>query len=286
MAFPKDFLWGGATAANQFEGGWNKEGKGVSTSDCCTRGSRTQMRNVTYKTKEGKIVAQPMFMLDAPEGAEFGSFEGYDYPSHDGINFYDHYKEDIALFAEMGFRTFRLSINWTRLFPNGDETEPNAKGIAFYDAVFDELTKYHIEPLVTLSHYETPVALSNKWGSWSDRRTIDCFVRYARTCLDHYGDRVHYWLTFNEINCINFGGWMAAGVPSRDPAKIADATKNQLIASALTVIYAHANHPNVKIGNMIGYSQTYPYTCSPNDVLKQIQTQQSIDFFSDVQAKG
>ncbi len=286
MAFPKEFLWGGAVAANQFEGGWDKDGKGVSSADCCTRGSRTQMRNVTFETKEGKIEAQPMFMLNAPEGAEFRCFEGYDYPSHNGIDFYDHYKEDIALFAEMGFKTFRLSINWTRLFPNGDETEPNEKGIAFYDAVFDELTKYHIEPLVTLSHYETPVGLTNKWGSWADRRTIDCFVRYASACLDRYSDRVHYWLTFNEINCISFGGWMAAGVPSRDPAKIAAATRNQLLASALTVQYAHAHHPSAKIGNMIGYSQAYPYTCNPNDALKQLQMQQSIDFFSDVQAKG
>ena len=286
MAFPKGFLWGGATAANQFEGGWNADGKGVSTSDCCTRGSRTQPRMVTYKTKEGKVEAQMMFTLDAPEGAEFGSFEGYDYPSHSGIDFYHHYKEDIALFAEMGFKMFRLSINWTRLFPIGMEETPNEGGLKFYNDVFDELKKYNIEPLVTLSHYETPVALTNAWGSWADRRTIDCFVRYAKTCFEHYGDRVKYWLTFNEINCISFGGWMAAGVPSRNPEVIARATRNQLLASALTVKAAHEINPNLMVGNMIGYSHFYPYTCHPNDVLKQTHAQQKVDFYTDVQSRG
>ncbi|MBR3839710.1 MAG: family 1 glycosylhydrolase [Erysipelotrichales bacterium] len=286
MAFPKGFLWGGATAANQFEGAWNVDGKGVSTSDCCTRGSRTKPREVTYKTKEGKIESQMMFTLNAPEGAEFGSFEGYDYPSHDGIDFYHHYKEDIALFGEMGFKTFRMSINWTRLFPTGMEETANEAGLKFYDDVFNELKKYGIEPLVTLSHYETPVALTNAWGSWADRRTIDCFVRYAKTCFEHYGDRVKYWLTFNEINCINFGGWMAAGVPSRNPEVIAAAARNQLLASALTVKAAHEINPNLMVGNMIGYAHSYPYTCNPNDVLKQVLAQEKLDLFCDVQARG
>ena len=286
MSFPKGFLWGGATAANQFEGGWNEDGKGVSSSDCCTRGSRTKPREVTYKTKDGKIESQLMFNLNAPEGATFGSFEGYDYPSHDGIDFYHHYKEDIALFAEMGFKMFRLSINWGRIFPLGYEEEPNEAGLKFYDSVFDELNKYGIEPLVTLSHYETPVGLTNKWNSWADRRTIDCFVRYATTCFDRYKGKVKYWLTFNEINCIEFGGWMAAGIPTRDPEVLAAATRNQLLASALTVKAAHEIDPSYMVGNMIGYSASYPYTCNPNDVLKQREGQRKIDFYSDVQAKG
>ena len=286
MSFPKNFLWGGATAANQFEGGWNEDGKGVSSSDCCTRGSLTKMREVTYRTKEGNIESQMMFGLDAPEGAQFGSFEGYDYPSHEGIDFYHHYKEDIALFAEMGFKMFRMSINWTRLFPNGDEETPNEKGVAFYEDVFKELKKYNIEPLVTLSHYETPVGLTNKWGSWADRRTIDCFVRYAKTCFERYNGLVKYWLTFNEINCIGFGGWMAAGVPSRDPSVIAAATRNQLLASALAVKAAHEINPEMMVGNMIGYGASYPFTCNPEDVWKQRVSQYSVDFFSDVQARG
>jgi 6-phospho-beta-glucosidase len=286
MAFPKNFLWGGATAANQYEGGWNEDGKGVSTSDCCTRGSRTKPREVTYKTKEGHIESQMMFDLNAPEGAMFGSFEGYDYPSYQATDFYHHYQEDIALFAQMGFKMFRMSINWTRIFPNGYDEEPNEKGLAFYDRVFDELNKYGIEPLVTLSHYETPVGLTNKWNSWADRRTIDCFVKYATTCFQRYKGKVKYWLTFNEINCIGFGGWMAAGMPTKDPQVIANATRNQLLASALAVKAAHDIDPQNKVGNMIGYGTAYPYTCHPNDAMKQRKMQQSVDFYTDVQARG
>ena len=284
--FPKNFLWGGATAANQFEGAWNVGEKGVSSSDCCTRGSLQETRKVTYKTRNGNIESQTMFTLDAPEGAQFGCFEGYDYPSHVGIDFYHHYKEDIALFAEMGFKIFRMSINWTRIFPNGDEEVPNEEGLKFYEDVFKELKKYNIEPLVTLSHYETPVGLTNKWGSWKDRRTIDCFVRYAKTCFKRYNGLVKYWLTFNEINCINFGSWMAAGLPSKDPEVIANATRNQLLASALSVVAAHEINPDMMVGNMIGYGASYAYTCNPEDVWKQRQSQYNVDFYSDVQARG
>ena len=284
--FPKDFLWGGATAANQFEGAWNVDGKGVSTSDCCTRGSLTSVRHVTYQTEDGQVESKIMFGLDAPKGAKFGAFDGYDYPSHEGIDFYHHYKEDIALFAEMGFKTFRMSINWTRIFPNGDDEQPNEKGLQFYEDVFKELKTYGIEPLVTLSHYETPIALTNKWNAWADRRTIDCFVRYAKTCFERYNGLVKYWLTFNEINCISFGGFMAAGVASRDPLMIANATRNQLLASALAVQEAHKVNPDMMVGNMIGYGASYPYTCNPEDVLKQRKAQYNVDFYSDVQARG
>ena len=284
--FPKDFLWGGATAANQFEGAWDVDGKGVSTSDCCTRGSLTSVRQVTYQTEDGQVESKIMFGLDAPKGAKFGAFDGYDYPSHEGIDFYHHYKEDIALFAEMGFKTFRMSINWTRIFPNGDDEQPNEKGLQFYEDVFKELKKYGIEPLVTLSHYETPIALTNKWNAWADRRTIDCFVRYAKTCFERYNGLVKYWLTFNEINCISFGGFMAAGVASRDPLMIANATRNQLLASALAVQEAHKVNPDMMVGNMIGYGASYPYTCNPEDVLKQRKAQYNVDFYSDVQARG
>ena len=284
--FPKDFLWGGATAANQFEGAWDVDGKGVSTSDCCTRGSLTSVRHVTYQTEDGQVESKIMFGLDAPKGAKFGAFDGYDYPSHEGIDFYHHYKEDIPLFAEMGFKTFRMSINWTRIFPNGDDEQPNEKGLQFYEDVFKELKKYGIEPLVTLSHYETPIALTNKWNAWADRRTIDCFVRYAKTCFERYNGLVKYWLTFNEINCISFGGFMAAGVASRDPLMIANATRNQLLASALAVQEAHKVNPDMMVGNMIGYGASYPYTCNPEDVLKQRKAQYNVDFYSDVQARG
>ena len=284
--FPKDFLWGGATAANQYEGGWNAGGKGVSASDVCTRGSREKLRLVTYKTKEGKIETQPLFGLNAPEGAEFGVFEGYDYPSQVASDFYHRYKEDIALMAEMGYKTFRMSINWTRIFPLGYEEEPNEEGLKFYDEVFDELNKNGIKPLVTLSHYETPVGLSNKWGAWKDARTIECFCRYVKAVGERYKGKVEYWLTFNEINMLGFGGWTAAGVPNGDPQTIADASKHQLLASAKAVQILHAIDPNNKVGTMIGYCVSYPLTCNPEDVLANWKGMNNNYFYCDVQARG
>ena len=286
MGFDKNFLWGGATAANQFEGGWNADGKGPNSSDCCTRGSKKLPRRVTYMTKEGTVDSQMMFTLNAPEGAVFGCFDGYDYPSHEGIDFYHHYKEDIALLAEMGFKTFRLSISWARLYPTGLETDPNPKGIEFYQNVFNELKKHNIEPLVTLSHYETPVGLTNAWNSWADRRTIDCFIRYAKTCFESFGNSVKYWLTFNEINAIEHMPWLAGGVASKDPAVIACAARNQLLASALTVKLAHETNPAFKVGNMVSYAVMYAHTCSPEDVLKTRKIQNNTLFFCDVQCKG
>ena len=286
MAFKEGFLWGGATAANQYEGAWNIGNKGVSSADCCTRGSRSEPRKVTYMTKEGEIKADVMFGLDAPEGAQFGCFEGYDYPSHEASDFYHHYKEDIALMAEMGFKTFRMSINWTRIYPLGYEEEPNEEGLKFYDDVFDECLKYGIKPLVTLSHYETPVGLTNKWGSWADARTIDCFARYVETVGNRYKGKVEYWLTFNEINCLEFGGWIAAGVASRDPQKIADAGKHQLLASAKAVQILHEIDENNKVGNMIGYGMIYPYTCNPKDVFQTWEKFKGSYFYCDVQARG
>ena len=286
MGFSKDFLWGGATAANQYEGGWNEGGKGVSSADCCTRGSRSVLRKVTYQTSDGVIHADNMFGINAPEDAQFGCFDGYDYPSHRASDFYHRYKEDIALMGEMGFKTFRMSINWSRIFPLGYEEEPDEEGLKFYDNVFDECLKYGIKPLVTLSHYETPVGLTNKWGSWCDERTIDCFCRYVKTVGERYKGKVEYWLTFNEINCLGFGGWMAAGVPTNDPQKIADAGKHQLLASAKAVAILHEIDSNNHVGNMIGYGMIYPYTCNPEDVLKTWTSFNGSYFYCDVQVRG
>lgn len=284
--FPKDFLWGGATAANQFEGGFAEGGKGVNSSDCTTRGSRTTPRMVTYKTKEGKIVAEPMFNMNAPKGAIFGCFEGYDYPSHEGIDFYHHYKEDIALFAEMGFKTFRLSINWGRIYPTGMETTPNEEGLKFYDNVFDECLKYGIKPLVTLSHYETPIGLANEWGSWTDSRTIECFCRYVKTVGERYKGKVEYWLTFNEINIAEMSPWMSSGVGRKTPQICADICKHQFIASAKAVMILHEIDANNKVGNMVAYGANYPYTCNPTDVIAAKQAMHKQHFFFDVQARG
>ena len=284
--FPENFLWGGAVAANQFEGGWNADGKGVSSSDCVTRGSRTKMRMVTYKTKEGEIKADPMFALNVPEGAEFGCFEGYDYPSHDGIDFFHRYKEDIALFGEMGFKMFRLSINWTRIFPTGLETEPNEEGLKFYDSVFEECHKYGIEPLVTLSHYETPVGMTHAFGSWKSPKAIECWERYVKTVGERYKGKVKYWLTFNEINVAAMAPWMGAGVGQRTPQICADISKHQLIGSARAVQILHEIDENNKVGNMVAYGATYPNTCHPDDVMKSKLVGRGSHFYFDVQARG
>lgn len=284
--FPKDFLWGGATAANQFEGGFNEGGKGINSSDCMTRGSRTTPRLVTYKTKDGNIHAEQLFNLNAPEDAEFGCFDGYDYPSHKGVDFYHHYKEDIALFNEMGFKTFRMSINWSRIFPTGIEKKPNEEGLKFYDDVFNECAKYGIEPLVTLSHYETPIGLTNTWGAWKDYRTIECYLRYVRTVGERYKGKVKYWLTFNEINIAALCPWISSGVGQKSPQIIAGITKHQLLASAKAVITLHEIDKCNKVGNMIAYTTIYPYTCNPADALAAKQAMNSSHFYFDVQARG
>ena len=153
--FRDDFLWGGACAANQFEGAWDVDGKGPSIPDLCTNGSHTSPKWVTTAVRSDRL-----------------------YPSHEAIDFYHHYEEDIALFAEMGFKVFRMSISWSRIFPNGDDAIPNEEGLKFYDAVFDELHKYGIEPLVTLCHFDTPIALIKKYGGWKDRRMVDAYAHY------------------------------------------------------------------------------------------------------------
>lgn len=178
MSFPKGFLWGGAVAGNQCEGGYLEGGKGLSDADMLKGG------NVSTPRKFSPVIE-----------------EGAYYPSHQAIDFYHHYKEDIALFGEMGFTCFRLSINWSRIYPNGDDEAPNEEGLKFYDNVFDECHKYGIEPLVTLSHYEIPWAITTKYHGFTDRKVIDLFVTYAKTCFERYKNKVKYWLTFNEINC-------------------------------------------------------------------------------------
>lgn len=284
--FPKHFLWGGATAANQYEGGWNEGGKGLGILDCSTRGSQHTERLVTYQSREGDIKTTRLADVNLPEGAVVGCFDGYDYPTHEGTGFYHHYKEDIALFAEMGFKIFRMSINWPRIYPLGYEEEPNQEGIEFYRNVFQELKKYSIEPLVTLSHYETPVGLVNKWGAWADRRTIDCFVRYAVTCFQEFDGLVKYWLTFNEINAMDHYYYLGGGVTTTKEETVEAAKRNILLASARAVREAHKINQEVMVGNMISYNVVYPYSSHPDDNLQLVQTQVRTDLYSDVQAKG
>ena len=272
----KDFLWGGATAANQFEGAWDVDGKGPSVPDMCTNGSHTSPKWVTTAIRPDRL-----------------------YPSHEAIDFYHHYEEDIALFAEMGFKCFRMSINWTRIFPTGMEEEPNEKGLAFYDRVFDCCKKHGIEPLVTISHYELPYALVEKYNGWAGREVIDCFVRYCKVLFERYKDKVKYWLTFNEINSgtMPMGDFLCTGIirgyegpvtqsDNKDQTRF-QALHHMFVASATVVKYAHEHYPQFQMGNMICFITSYAYTCNPDDVLKnQAQMRRMNWYCSDVQVRG
>lgn len=233
-SMPKDFYWGGASAANQYEGGYNEGGKGLNAIDVLTNGSATEPRKVTWKTNDGKTGVTPMTWgkeFKLPDGAKPALLDNYYYPSHEGTDFYHHYKEDIKYMAEMGFNMFRLSLNWSRILPNGDDQEPNEEGLAFYDKVFDECAKYGIEPLVTLSHYETPLSLINRFGGWKDRKMIDIFVHYADIVMNHYKGKVKYWLTFNEINAMDMAPYMGGGLIDGSKQNRAQGAHNQFVAS-------------------------------------------------------
>lgn len=265
--FPEGFLWGGAVAANQCEGAWNVDGKGISTADVATAGSLHKAREYTDGVIESKY-----------------------YPSHEAINFYYHYKEDIALFAEMGFKAFRTSIAWTRIFPTGDESKPNEAGLKFYDDLFDECLKYGIEPVVTISHYEMPYGLVEKYGSWKNRKLIDFYLNYCKAIFERYKDKVKYWMTFNEINVITLHPFIPAGLRiAKDENKeqvCYQAAHHQLVASAKAVKLGHSINPDFKIGCMLLYPLTYPETCSPKDVQAAKEMMDRHYFFSDVHVRG
>ncbi|WP_179393964.1 family 1 glycosylhydrolase [Lacticaseibacillus absianus] len=291
MAFDQQFLWGGATAANQYEGGYLDGGKGLSTSDVLTAGAYDQPRRVTWRDPATGETGSTPFVLFAggrqvPEGAEPAVIDGEYYPSHTATDFYHHYKEDIALMGEMGFKCFRLSINWARIFPNGDDATPNEEGLRFYDQVFDECAKYGIEPLVTLSHYETPLHLAIKYGGWTDRRLIDFFVRYATTVFKRYVGKVKYYLTFNEINMMEHSAFMAGGIVDGTPQNKAQGAHNQFVASALAVKAAHTIDPALQVGQMLAYGPLYAFTPDPADQLKALLAMQPTLFYADVQTGG
>ncbi len=285
MSFPKDFLWGGAVAANQCEGAYLEDGKTLSVPDMLLGGD----------------VNTPRTFLPQTDPNAF-------YPSHEAIDFYHHYKEDIKLFAEMGFNTFRLSINWARIYPNGEDEEPNEAGLAFYDAVFDECAKYGIQPLVTLCHYEIPWWIVKDYGGFSNRKVIDLFVKYAKTCFERYKDKVKYWLTFNEINipCMGEGGignLYGLGIIEEEdlnadhpiplnelksnPQRMFEALHNEFVASALAVKVGHEINPDFVIGNMIAHVTLYPLTPNPKDILAVFDEDNfKNNFCGDVQVRG
>ena len=265
----KNFLWGGASAANQYEGGYNEGGRGLSINDVEMGTSHGKPREIHDEIKEGVY-----------------------YPSHKATDFYHRYKEDIALMAEMGFTCYRMSIAWSRIFPNGDDAEPNEEGLKFYDDVFDECLKYGIEPIVTLHHFELPLALVKKYGGWRNRELIDLSVRYAKTVMSRYKDMVRYWITFNEINSLFIASvpWHQAGIIYREDETPVDvmfqAAHYQLVASAMTVKAAHEINPECKVGNMILYNCCYPMTCRPEDQMLVHDKLLPIYYFSDVQCRG
>lgn len=282
MTFREDFLWGGAVAANQCEGAYLEDGKGLSIADMMLGGDVNTPRTFCPYILEERF-----------------------YPSHMGIDFYHRYKEDIKLFAEMGFKCFRTSINWARIFPNGDDAQPNEAGLAFYDRVFDECRRYGIEPLVTLCHYEIPWEIAKKYGGFYDRRTIDLFVKYAKTCFERYKNKVKYWITFNEINAgtIDLGRYNGVGLVEDvdlqrsepiyksqlqdQPQKRWEALHNEFVASARAVVEGHKINPDFMIGCMICHITWYPLTCSPEDELAaQYKDLMFNDFCADVQVNG
>jgi 6-phospho-beta-glucosidase len=277
--FPQNFLWGGATAANQFEGAFLEDGKGWSTADTAryVKENGISMTGLLKPTTKADVE----FAMQDQEGI---------YPKRYGIDFYHRYKEDIALFAEMGFKTFRLSISWPRIFPNGDELEPNEAGLAFYDAVFDECLKYGIEPLVTISHYEFPLGLAFKQNGWESRETIAAFERYARVLFNHYKGKVKYWLTFNEINIIGMTGYLSGGILADGHENLLQAqfqaAHHQFLASALAVKACHEIIPEAQIGCMLAHMEAYPETCNPLDVMESIESDHTNLFYSDVQIRG
>ncbi|MBT1883861.1 glycoside hydrolase family 1 protein [Enterobacter mori] len=258
--FPDDFLWGGAVAANQVEGAYLEDGKGLSTSDVQPQGVFGPVVERVAGDSGIKDVA---------------------------IDFYHRYPEDIKLFAEMGFSCLRVSIAWTRIFPNGDEQAPNEAGLAFYDRLFDELAAHDITPLVTLSHYEMPWGLVKQYGGWGSRQTITFFERYARTVFARYGEKVKLWLTFNEINMSLHAPMTGVGLPeTSSKGEVYQAIHHQLVASALAVKACHEIIPDAKIGNMLLGGLMYPLTCRPEDVLEALQENRAWQFFGDVQCRG
>lgn len=268
----KDFLWGGALAAHQFEGGWNAGGKGPNVIDVMTAGAHGVEREITETIDPDKY-----------------------YPNHEAIDFYHRYKEDIALFAEMGLKCLRTSISWTRIFPNGDEETPNEEGLKFYDAVFDELLAHGIEPVITLSHFEMPLHLAKEYGGFRSRKVVDCFVKFAEVCFDRYQDKVKYWMTFNEINNQMDTNnpiflWTNSGVtvkPGEDPKEVMyQVAHHELLASARAVIIGKKNNPDFEIGCMVSHVPIYPYSCDPKDVMAAEEAMHQRFFFPDVHVRG
>lgn len=266
-----DFLWGGATAANQSEGGWLDNGRGAAIVDVIPHGeNRMSVMNGTLDYRR------------LPEDSSF--------PGREAIDAYGHYKEDIALFAEMGFKCYRFSLSWSRIFPTGEEETPNEDGLQFYEAFIDELLRYKIEPVITICHFDIPLALVEKYGSWKNRRVIDCYLKYCDAIFRRFRGKVRYWITFNEVNMLMHLPFMGAGIllhENENPLAVKyQAAHNELVASALATKLAHEISPDYQIGCMLAAGSVYPYSCNPEDVWAGIQKDRENYFFTDIQVRG
>lgn len=267
--FRSDFLWGGATAANQLEGAYNEDGKGLTIADI---------------SPGGKLRMPLMFSGEMPLEIDESK---YTYPNHKGIDFYHRYKEDIALFAEMGFKTFRMSISWARIFPNGNDETPNEAGLQFYENVIDELLKYNIEPTITISHYETPLHLVKEYGGWKNKELIGFFEKYARTILERFGKKVTYWMTFNEINTGIMGSFFSTAMQKATETENFQALHNQFVASSLATKIAKEINPNIQMGCMSVYATMYAYDSDPANVQATQEKSRMFNYFcNDLQVRG
>lgn len=271
MGFRKDFLWGGATAANQCEGGYNLDGRGLANVDVIPTGA-----------DRPAVITGKMKMLDFDDN--------HFYPAKEAIDMYHHYKEDIALFAEMGFKTYRLSIGWSRIFPNGDETEPNEAGLQFYQKLFEECQKHGIEPLVTITHFDCPIHLIKEYGGWRNRKMLVFYERLCRTLFTRYKGLVKYWLTFNEINMILHAPFLGAGLyfeegENENQIKY-QAAHHELVASAIATKIAHEVDPENQVGCMLAAGAYYPFDSHPENVWSSRMEDHQNYFFIDVQSRG
>lgn len=271
--FPKNFLWGGATAANQLEGAYQADGKGLSVADVMPGGK-----------KRFDILASDTFDWNL-------DLDRYVYPNHQGIDHYHRFKEDIALFAEMGFKCYRFSIAWTRIFPNGDEESPNEAGLMFYESIIDECLAYGIEPVITISHYEMPLHLVKQYGGWKNRALIGFYKKFAETILTRFHEKVTYWMTFNEINSAFHFPALSQGLVTAngggDYKNVFQAWHNQFVASSQAVQIAHHLNPKLQVGCMIIYATTYSLDANPVNQVATMEQNQAFNFFcSDVQVRG
>ena len=279
--FSENFLWGGSTAANQIEGGFNNGGKGMSVADCYSFDS--SLPKEQWSAQWHRMTREQVREAMNPNSNRY-------YPKRVGNEFFSHFKEDIKLYSEMGFKCYRMSIAWARIFPNGDELEPNEEGLKFYDEVFDELLKYNIEPVVTISHYEMPLYLVTEYGGWVNRKLVGFYVKYAKCLFERYKNKVKYWMSFNEINSIIRHPFTSIGVIEEGNDHLEQdefqSAHHQFVASALPTKECHDLIDGSLMGCMISYQMPVPYSCDPDDIQSAAELQRTTLFFSDVQVRG